>query len=246
MSSAARATILVVPGFGDSSRSWRTLLGSPLADHHHVELVDLPGIGIPSTGAAPTIEAHAAHLARLVVAGGAGRPAFLVGHSLGSAIAVEAIRSLEGAVAGLVSLEGNLTTDDGYFSATAAVHADASTFRTALLDRVDDLLRSGEAPASYLASIEAADPVVLWEIGRDASRLGAGDGFGEAFRAVGVPTLYLWSARSTPVTTQRYLAAHGLAAARNDDATHWPLEHARAWVTDQIDRFVQVNLERPT
>ena len=80
-----------------------------------------------------------------------------MGHSLGATIAVRAACRLTGHVAGLASIEGNLTTQDGYFSATAANFGDPEGFVTSFVPRVRDLVASQRAPSSYLASVVAAE-----------------------------------------------------------------------------------------
>jgi pimeloyl-ACP methyl ester carboxylesterase len=165
-------------------------------------------------------------------------PIVLVGHSLGSAMAVRTAQRRPGRITALLSMEGNLTTADGYFSASAADHGEASSFIDSLLERVADLVAEGAAPASYLESIRNADPVTLWSLGLDSAFQGLNDAFGTEFLALGLPARYLWSARSTPLATQRYLLEHGIDHRRNDQAGHWPLEHAQAWVLDEIRAFL--------
>jgi pimeloyl-ACP methyl ester carboxylesterase len=224
--------VLVVPGFGDGSGSWEHLLQR----RSGVAVVDLPGVGGGAPLASVTLAAMVEHLCdRIVQEVG---PVVLIGHSLGSAIAVGAAAELPSVVVGVLSIEGNLTTDDGYFSGAAAEHGDADSFVTWLVALVRGLVAQGDAPRSYLASILQADPTTLWELGRDSALCGRGDGFGAAYRTLRQPTRYLWSRRSTPVTTQQYLRAHGLDARESANAGHWPLERAPRWVTQQVDAFV--------
>ena len=171
-------------------------------------------------------------------------PVVLIGHSLGSAIAVGAAAEMPAAVVGVLSIEGNLTSDDGYFSAAAEEHLDADSFVSSLVSRVRDLVSRGDAPRSYLTSILRADPTTLWSLGRDSARRGRADAFGAAYRALQQPTRYLWSRRSTPVSTQRYLREPGLDARESEAAGHWPLERAPRWTTDQIDAFVNAAAAR--
>lgn len=230
------ATVLLIPGFGDRSTSWRRLAeGDPLAPHRF-DVVDLPGIGggaaLPTVTMAAFADYVAARVDREV------RPVVLVGHSLGSALAVAAAAGRPAAVAGVLSIEGNLTADDGYFSATAARHDDAMSFLAALTSQVRELVVRGEAPPSFLDSVTAADPMTLWALGRDSAQHGVGDGFGQAYRALEKPKRYLWSARSTPEETQRYLRAHHLDAVELPGGGHWPLEIAEHWTIERIREFV--------
>ena len=225
-------TVLLTPGFGDGSVSWQRLLQSG----HGVAVVDLPGVGGGAPLASISLAAMVEHLCdRIVQEVG---PVVLIGHSLGSAIAVGAATQLPSVVVGVLSIEGNLTTEDGYFSGAAVEHDDAASFVAWLVARVRDLVAQGNAPRSYLASILQADPATLWALGRDSAQRGRADAFGAAYRALRQPTRYLWSRRSTPITTQQYLRAHRLDARESATAGHWPLEQAPRWITQQIEAFV--------
>ena len=95
------ASVWIVPAFADSVRSWRALLTSPFAERRSVTVLDLPGVGIPRTDTAPTdIDAMAAHIATSIVAGATDRMSVVIGHSLGSTIAVRARGRPPGVVAG--------------------------------------------------------------------------------------------------------------------------------------------------
>ena len=228
--------VLLVPGFGDGSVSWRRLLQHRTANYRGVTVVDLPGVGGGEPLANVSLAAMVDHLrGRIAQEGG---PVILVGHSLGSAIAVRTAAELPSPVVGVLSIEGNLTIEDGYFSAAAEQHPDAASFVEWLVARVRDLVAHGDAPRSYLASILGADPATLWALGKDSARCGRADAFGAAYRALRQPTRYLWSPRSTPLATQEYLRVHGLDARASDAAGHWPLERVPRWVTQQIDDFV--------
>lgn len=232
MSDEHAPKVLLIPGFGDGSVSWKGLVSG----RYSVAVVDLPGVGGGARLASISLTAMVEHLCdRIVQEVG---PAVLIGHSLGSAIAVGAAAELPSQVVGVMSIEGNLTTDDGYFSAAAEEHGDAGSFVAWLVERVRGLVAQGDAPASYLASILQADPTTLWALGRDSARCGRADAFGAAYRALRQPTRYLWSRRSTPVATQRYLRAHGLDARESATAGHWPLERTPRWVARQVDAFV--------
>lgn len=234
----APATVVLVPGFADTSRSWLGLLEPGPGRRPPVEVVDLPGIGLPASLPPSGFDEVVEHVRARVEADAADADVVLVGHSLGAAIATRVAGLLPDRVRGLLSLEGNLTTDDGYFSAAAAGHPDPGSYRRWLVDLVGGLVDRHEAPRSYLESVEQADPATLWTLGRDAAELGADDAFGAAFRSLPIPTRYLWSARSTPIRTQRYLADHGIDHRRNDAATHWPLDRAAAWLDDEIGSFL--------
>jgi pimeloyl-ACP methyl ester carboxylesterase len=62
----------------------------------------------------------------------------------------------------------------------------------------------------------------MWTLGRDART----KDFGQRYRSLTCPTLYLWSASTTPPATAEYLARHRIPARRLDVEHHWP------WLVD--------------
>lgn len=198
--------ILCVPGFADNAASW-----SPLLDVLPAEVADL------STAEPATIAGHAALLAQLVT-----EPVIFIAHSIGSPIAVEAAHQLGSRCLGLLSIEGNLTPDDAYFTGTAADYDDPEDFKRAHLARTQNLIAAGQAPESYAEAVGTADASRMWTLGRDAR---AHD-FGPRYRSLTCPTLYLWSVTTTPPATVEYLARHQIPARRLDAEHHWP------WLVD--------------
>ena len=121
----------------------------------------------------------------------------LVGHSLGAAIAVRAAGRLGGRVAGLFSIEGNLTKEDAYFSGLATSFDDPERFKQELLTWVGALSRQtaddGPSLARYHACLERASAEALWCLGRSAKAASRAGALGEEYRALPVPSLYYWS-----------------------------------------------------
>ncbi|MFD5922526.1 alpha/beta fold hydrolase [Kitasatospora sp. NPDC058201] len=217
----AGAPVLCVPGFADSAESWLPL-AEALEARHCVAVLDLPGFGAaPALEAGVTLEDFAGRIAAVVRRCWSG-PVTLVGHSLGSVLAVRAARKLNGRCAAVVSIEGNLTSQDGYFSGQATRHEVPGAFKDDFSGQVRKLVEDGRAPASYARSVAVADPYSMWALGRDAARRGAADGFGQEFAAVRCPADYLWSRTTTPPATREYLAKNRLTHHRLTIEHHWP------------------------
>jgi len=56
----------------------------------------------------------------------------------------------------------------------------------------------------YFATAVSADPVTMWELGRDARRMSTGDAPGQAYRRVR-PSLYYWSPANTSEMTRQWI-----------------------------------------
>jgi pimeloyl-ACP methyl ester carboxylesterase len=215
------APVLCVPGFADSGASWLPLTEA-LALRCEVAVLELPGFGeAPPQSAEVTVAGFAeviADVARRTWAG----PVTLLGHSLGAALAVRAAHHLAEHCAAMVSIEGNLTAQDSYFSGQATRHDAPAAFKHAFAEQVRTLVADGRAPATYAESVAVADPLSMWSLGRDAIRQGAADGYGRDFATLGHRAVYLWSSTTTPPATQEFLRAHRLQHRQLTIEHHWP------------------------
>jgi pimeloyl-ACP methyl ester carboxylesterase len=218
--------VVCVPGFTDSATSWRPLMSSLPELSYEVSVIELPGFGAaPAPAWTAGLSAYADELVR-VVRSQWQEPVVLVGHSLGAVIAVRAAHLLGSSCSALVSLEGNMTTSDDYFSSRSAGFDDPAIFQRDFAETVDKMVHTGQAPLSYADAVRQADARSMWLHGRDASASGVNDAFGAEYRALAVPSLYVWAAGSTPPATQDYLRDHSVPNHRLDIEHHWPWQAA--------------------
>ncbi len=173
------------------------------------------------------LDALAAWLARAIERRSPTGAVGVVGHSLGAAVAVRALRSLHTTALGVFSIEGNLTEADAYLSGDAVAFQAGEAFQDHLLRRVRTLAEdsaSGSARAlwRYHANVTLAEPEALLDLGRSARAASAGDGLGTEYRALPIPSLYYWSTANTPVATQEYVRRHALCS-RSFRGGHWPM-----------------------
>jgi pimeloyl-ACP methyl ester carboxylesterase len=208
--SPAARTLLFVHALADSGLAFVPLFDTPLVERFRLVAVDLAGFGAsPRQDNVLTIAQHAEAIATLARSLRAAGPMGLVGHSVGSMIAVEAASRLGELFGGLFSIEGNLTADDAYFSGRAAEFDDACAFKQRFLDDLWNLAQTRNILRRFFAAAVSADPVAMWELGRDARRMSTGDAPGRAYQRVR-PSLYYWSPANTAETTRRWIAKSDL------------------------------------
>jgi pimeloyl-ACP methyl ester carboxylesterase len=217
-----------VHALGDSSRSFAPLLPTPLELAFDLFAPDLPGSGVsPNASAETSIDSLAGWLAGAIQGRASAGPVGLVGHSLGAAVAVRAAHLLKDRIAGVFSIEGNLTEADAYLSGWAPTFTTPEAFHDHLLRRVRAMAETSVPTRShslwrYHASLSAASPLAVWTLGRSAHAASVDDRLGDEYRALGVPSLYYWSRDNTPQATQRYLARHNVSN-RPFIGGHWPM-----------------------
>jgi pimeloyl-ACP methyl ester carboxylesterase len=218
----AGRTLLLLHAFADCGLTFVPLFDTPLAEHYRLVAVDLAGFGAsPRQDDVLTIAQHAQTIAALARSLGAAGSIGLVAHSVGAMIAVEAAPRLGDLFGGLFSIEGNLTGEDAYFSGRAADFDDAFLFKERFLDDIWNMAQTRNIMRRFFASAVLADPIAMWQLGRDARRMSTGDAPGQAYRRVH-PSRYYWSPANTAETTRQWIAKSDLDQQQFANASHWP------------------------
>lgn len=215
--------ILMIAGFGDNASMFDGLQGTALARRYDLLPFNMPGFGAPRLEGKTTIDALADCVAEEARRTGAG---IVLAHSVASIIASVALRKSP-LLDTILSVEGNITADDAYFSGTAADYDDPLAFRTAFLDRLDDMARTSDVIARYRDNVARADPAALWELGRDARRFSETTHPGEFLLSAGT-VFYFYDPPNCPSSTLDWLRSHPVDKHRLTGASHWPSVDAPA------------------
>ncbi len=234
------ADIWLIHGFAESSFCYRYVIEAERLTGYRLHAVDLPGFGVsPARPDCGTMADFAGALARAIAERSAGRPVILVGHSLGAPIAVDAMGALGGLVRGLVSVEGNLTAADAFFSGQAIHYVDPGAFKADFHAQIEAYKRLHAAYAGYAISVTLADAQTMWRLGRDVVARSENNALGAAYRALSLPRLYYWGKAATTDETEAYLSAHGLANQRFEAASHWPMIDIPEAFAEMLDGFAR-------
>ncbi|MDJ0789001.1 MAG: alpha/beta fold hydrolase [Myxococcota bacterium] len=217
MSANDRPGALLLAGFGDDPSMYSGLLETPLAARVELTPIALPGFGAPALAGPTSLAALAAFVADAARERGAG---IAIAHSLASIIASLAAGQPGCPITRIVSLEGNLTAEDAYFSGTAADYDDPDAFRAAFLDRLDERSAAEPVIARYRRIVARADPRALWELGSDARRFSdehvPGDVLVSAARAT-----YVYAPGNCPNSTLEWLERSPIERIVLEGASHW-------------------------
>ena len=212
-------SIVLVAGFGDGAAMFSAMRDTALASRYRLQPIDLPGFaGTPALDGPTTLEALAGVVHEVALRE---RARIVVAHSVASIIASLAARRPGSPIDTILSLEGNLTADDAYFSGTAADHADPDAFRAAFLQRLDDMAVAQPIIRRYRAIASIADPRALWELGRDARRFSDDQVPGEVLCETAT-VWYFYNPENCPPSTLHWLRRHPMRTVKMSGATHWP------------------------
>lgn len=214
---APRRGILMIAGFGDNASMFDGLGETALAAEFDLFPFDMPGFGAPPLVGGTTIDALAQAVAQEARRTGA---QIILAHSVASIIASVA-NANPSPFEMILSVEGNITADDAYFSGTAANYDDPLVFRAAFLERLALKAQTSAIFARYHDNVAKADPRALWQLGRDARRFSDTQHPGEVLVAAGKVS-YLYDVPNCPESTLEWLHAHAVDMRRLTGASHWP------------------------
>lgn len=237
LKNAGTQSIWFIHGFAESSFCFVDLFETPLQDHFNLYAPDLPGFGVtPLHAHGGSFREAGQILLDLIERISPGDRVYLVGHSLGAVICTHVAQQHPGRIAALVSIEGNLTEADAYYSGQATKHETGAGFKQAFLRQVFEMAGEGEALQRYYASVHLAHPEAMMQWGQASAQFSKASVVGREFKALACPTLYYWGAKSTPEPTQRYIQSEAIVNKRFEGSGHWPM-------IDQPDRCAQDVLE---
>lgn len=215
----AKTVALLLAGFGDGAEMFSGLLDTELAHRCRLLPIDLPGFaGTSPLAGETTLASLAGHVDDVAQQENA---TILVAHSVASIIASLAVGRDGSPVRTIVSLEGNLTAEDAYFSGSAADYPDPAAFREAFLKRLDDMVVSQPIIGRYRDMVSRADPQALWELGCDARRFSEENSPGDVLTA-SAEVFYLYNPDNCPESSLQWLRDSDVKSIRLDGASHWP------------------------
>ena len=221
--------MICIAGFGDNGSMYHPLLTTDLAGRLDIVALDLPGFGKPAGQAATSLKS----LADVVDAEARNRGAEVVlAHSVASVIASIAASKPDSPIRTIVSLEGNLTEEDAYFSGSAADFDSADSFRNAFLKRLDVLAVEQPIIGRYRSEVAKADPTALWQLGCDARRYSVENIPGDNL-IKSADVVYLYNPANLPKTSLEWLDSNEVRQVQLDNASHWVS-------IDQPDRLTEV------
>jgi pimeloyl-ACP methyl ester carboxylesterase len=216
---SADIDIWFLPALGDSHLCFRGIFSHPICQRMRALLFDLPGHGAsPARSTGLTIEDAAIIWRDLIVRFSSSRRVVLVGHSMAGIVATRAAQMLDCSL--LISLEGNLTLADAYFSGQAARFDEPEVFHGWFQSRILEMAKDDEVLRRYSCSLEFADPKTLWTLGRSVLSYSSP---GDDLLGLTCPSIYYWDPGSTTSESKAFLAAHTLRQRTLEGLGHWPM-----------------------
>lgn len=213
-----RRGLICIAGFGDNASMFDRLPQTRLAESYRLRPLNLPGFG----GGPADEKTSLQSLADFVLTAAVREDCRTVmAHSVASIVATLAAEMSDGFVEEIVSLEGNLTAADAYFSGTAADFDTPEAFRESFLARLAEMSPGDPILGRYRKQFEGCDPVAAWQLGRDAHAFSRDHVPGDRLLAA-AGVRYLYNPENCPQHTLDWLAASPMRRAVLAGASHWP------------------------
>jgi pimeloyl-ACP methyl ester carboxylesterase len=215
-----------VHAFADSHLCYREAFAHLTSDRIRILAFDLPGHGasLPRPRGL-TIEEAAEVWSDLIGSLSPSRPVVLVAHSMAGIIATRVAERLPSPPALVISIEGNLTLSDAYFSGRAAGFDDPGRFYAWFRAKIEQMAKTDESLRRYATSVALADPATLWSLGRSVLDCRAP---GADYLNLTCPSIYYWDPASTTGDSRAFLERHRLRDRRMAGFGHWPMTQAPA------------------
>lgn len=228
--------VLCLAGLGDDSTMFEPLLDTRLASTHRLVLVDLPGFGDepPFVGTFATISRLSQFVNRVAESEGT---EIVLAHSIASVIASTAAASGNSVIATIISVEGNLTAADAYYTRLAADHEHPESFREALLSRLDETAETDPLIARYRSRVARADTHALWILANEAVAFCENIVPGEALMKA-AEVHYLYNPANCAGSSLDWLEESGIPAVQLAGASHWPTIDAPGLVAAAVQRIL--------
>ena len=210
-----------LPGFAESHLCFREALKHEISNEYRIILFDPPGLGAsPPLENGLTIKECAIIWRDLIHKVSNSRKIVLVAHSVSGIIATETASMLKNKPLALISIEGNLTKADAYFSGQTVKFDSHIDFYNSFSEKIMSLVNSNEVPMRYYSSLQFADPKTLWVLGSSAVEY---ENPGVDFMNLKCPTLYYWSVESTSSESRDFIRQNSMNERRMDGLGHWPM-----------------------
>lgn len=229
----ALGDIWLIHPFGESGLCYSYAFESDLARMYNLFVPDLPGFGVtPNYGKPLGVEGIVDILKSLIGKYSSNANLYLIGHSVSGIIVTELIKKLQVEVKGFVSVEGNLTTADSYYS-SLPIHHSKEEFYRIYLDSVGEHAKNRADFQRYLASVRFAEVDSLYELGKSTENLIKDNQAGKSFLSLNCPKLYIWGDKDTPVETASFIQENAIPNVLLKGVGHWPM-------VEVADKFYQI------
>ncbi len=230
-----RQSIWFLHGFADSGLAYLEAFDSPIANNFNIYVVDLPGFGAsPINHDFLSIKGHSELVTGIIKdETNEQQKVNLVAHSLGGLIGTWVCQNLSDMVNYYVSIEGNLTEADSYFSSKPLDYSTPIEFSRAFNKDIFKLAEKEERYKRYYSSLRFANPEGMRNWSITSQEFNRNNNCGLEFNALECNKIYLWGDKDTPKETQEFINRQKVPNKLYPSIGHWHMiENTEALYAD--------------
>ncbi|MCI4671929.1 MAG: alpha/beta hydrolase [Bacteroidia bacterium] len=234
-------SIWFIHGFADSGLAYKEAFESVLDEHFNLFVVDMPGFGVsPLNPGYLGLKEQAALLSTVIQEESPSTTRVnIVAHSLGGLLGTWICQEITSRINCFISVEGNLTEADGYFSSKPLDYDTAEEFATSFEEEIFQKAQQAETYRRYYSSLRLAEPEAMRNWSLSSQSFTQDNKCGIEFRELTCKKIYLWGERDTPVESIQFLKDNQIANHQYDGIGHWHMvENARVFYRD-IFHFIK-------
>jgi pimeloyl-ACP methyl ester carboxylesterase len=164
----------------------------------------------------------------------------LVGHSMGGLVALLYAERYRTNVRGFINVEGNLSSEDCFFSRLVA-HSTFSAFNNTIFPELKDRLKHAENRGfrEYAANLEKASIKAYYDYSPSLVEYSDTGNLLERYIALAIPTLFLYGAENRSLSYLTQLTERGCALVEIPASSHFPFHDNPAAFYHAIASFLQ-------
>ncbi len=234
-----KADIWIIHGFSESGLSFANAFDSELSKDYNIWIPDLPGFGAsPYNRKLTTIHKYVTHLSYLITKRSTTQTIYIIAHSFGAVIATLLCECMNETIKAVVSVEGNLTNDDSYYSGWAGQYEDGEQFKQDFKELLQNKAKDRPEFEHYFVSATMAHPAAMLVLGKGSKEYTNNNDAGDRFLSLSCPTLYIWGDIDTPLITQKYIKENILFNYLFKGNTHWMMKENPVLFYSEISAFL--------
>ena len=209
--------------FGESGLCYIEAFKSKLIEAYNLFIPDLPGFGAsPNYGNPLTVDGLYEKLKQLIEDNSETNNLFIIAHSVSGILGTRLSKYFNEKVKLYISIEGNLTTTDSYYSSLPINH-NKEEFYDIFIKSVFENAQNRDDFRRYLASIQFASIDSLYKWGKSTKDYIQDDLPGKEFMELVCPKIYIWGDKDTPKETQEFIANNAIPNVFLKNIGHWPM-----------------------
>ncbi len=237
----SKQSIWFLHGFADSGLAYKEVFESSINGHFNIYVVDLPGFGVsPLNPTCIGIKQQAELLSKVILKETSQQDKVnIIAHSLGALIGTWVCQTLTNKINCYVSIEGNLTEADSYFSSKPLKFDTAQEFATSFQKEIFEIAKKDDRFKRYYSSIRFANPEAMRNWGFSSQEHIKGNKCGYEFKDLPGKKLYIWGDVDTPEETRDFIKTHEIPHQMYPGIGHWHMiENAGEFYSD-INRIIK-------